>query len=90
MLNFDFLDEGLGIVSPAHFVYDFSTKIFIMLYSNTYPNFIVWLLLLFEILGNICIAIIYYPVCDVMGLEINFIFLIEPFFPHYQNVMTKT
>ena len=26
MLNFDFLDKGLGIVSPAHFVYDFSTK----------------------------------------------------------------
>ena len=23
MLNFDFLDKGLGIVSPAHFVYDF-------------------------------------------------------------------
>ena len=26
MLNFDFLDKGLEIVSPAHFVYDFSTK----------------------------------------------------------------
>ena len=26
MLNFDFLDKGLGIVSAAHFVYDFSTK----------------------------------------------------------------
>ena len=26
MLNFDFLDKGQGIVSPAHFVYDFSTK----------------------------------------------------------------
>ena len=33
MLNFDFLDKGLGIVSRAHFVYDFSTKIFLMLYS---------------------------------------------------------
>ena len=22
MFNFDFLDKGLGIVSPAHFVYD--------------------------------------------------------------------
>ena len=32
MLNFDILDKGLGIVSPAHFVYDFSTKMF-MLYS---------------------------------------------------------
>ena len=33
MLNFDFLDKGLGIVSPAHFVYDFPTKMFLMLYS---------------------------------------------------------
>ena len=33
MLNFDFLDKGLGIVSPARFVYDFSTKMLFMLYS---------------------------------------------------------
>ena len=33
MLNFDFLDKGLGIVSQAHFVYDFLTKMFPMLYS---------------------------------------------------------
>ena len=26
MLNFYFLDKGLVIVSPAHFVYDFSKK----------------------------------------------------------------
>ena len=26
MLNFDFLDKGLGIVSLAHSVYDFSKK----------------------------------------------------------------
>ena len=26
MLNFDFLDKGLGIVSPAHFAYDFQQK----------------------------------------------------------------
>ena len=33
MLNLDFLDKGLGIVSPAPFVYDLSTKMFLMLYS---------------------------------------------------------
>ena len=33
MLNFDFLDKGLGIVSPVHFVHDFSTKMFLMLHS---------------------------------------------------------
>ena len=56
MLNFDCLDKGLGIVSAAHFVYDFSTKMFLMLYSINWPNFIAWLLLLLEILGNMCIA----------------------------------
>ena len=30
MLNFDFLDKVLGIVSEAHFVYDFSTKMFLV------------------------------------------------------------
>ena len=33
MLNFDFLEKGLGIVSPPHFVYDISRKTFHMLYS---------------------------------------------------------
>ena len=28
MLNFDILENGLGIVSPRHFVHDFSRKIF--------------------------------------------------------------
>ena len=55
MLNLDFLDKGLGIVSPAYFVYDFSTKIFLILYFINLPNFIVWLTIL-EILGNMCIA----------------------------------
>ena len=33
MLNFDFLENGLGVVSLPHFVYDFSRKIILMLYS---------------------------------------------------------
>ena len=32
MLNFGCLDKGLGIISPEHFVYDFLTKMFLMLY----------------------------------------------------------
>ena len=71
MLNFDFLDNGLGIVSPAHFVYDCSKKMFLMLYFINLPNFIAWLPLLLEILGNMCIAIVSYPGCDVMDVEIN-------------------
>ena len=33
MLNFDILDKGLGMLSPAHFMYDFPTKMFLVLYS---------------------------------------------------------
>ena len=53
MLNFHFSEKGLGLVSPPHFVYDFSRKMFLMLHSINWPNFIVWLPLLLEILGNV-------------------------------------
>ena len=33
MLNFYFVEKGLGVVSLPHFVYDFSSKMFLMLYS---------------------------------------------------------
>ena len=33
MLNFDILVKGLGIVSPAHFVYSFPTEMLLKLYS---------------------------------------------------------
>ena len=49
LLSFDFLDKGLRIVSLAYFVYDFSTRTFLMLYSINWPNFIAWLPLLVEI-----------------------------------------
>ena len=90
MLNFYFLDKGLGKVFVTNFVYDFSIKMFLMLYSINSPNLIAWLPLLLEILSNICIAIVCYPGCDVMDFEISLIFLIEPFFLHDQKVMTKT
>ena len=32
-LNFDFLEKGLGIVSPIYYVHEFSGKMFLMLYS---------------------------------------------------------
>ena len=58
MPNFDILNKGLEIVSTAHFVYDFSTKMSLKLYSIYWPNFIVLLPLLLEILGNMRIAIV--------------------------------
>ena len=33
MLNFDYLEKGLGIVSLPHFVYDLSRKMCLMLYA---------------------------------------------------------
>ena len=89
MLNFDLLDKGLAIVSSGHFVHEFSTKMFLTLYSINGPNFIAWLPLLLEILSNMGIAFVCYPGCDIMDFEINIIFLIEPFFLHDQKVMTK-
>ena len=41
MLNFDFLEKGLGIVSSPDFVYDFSRKIFLKLYSGISGNLVV-------------------------------------------------
>ena len=37
-------------------------------------------MLLLEILGNMCIAIVFLPSLDVTDFEINLIFLIKPFF----------
>ena len=61
-----------------------------MLYFINWPNFIVWLPFIIEILDNMCIAIVCKPDCDVMNFEVNLIFLVEPFFLHDQKVATKT
>ena len=73
MLNFDVLGKGLGIVSPPHFVYDFSRKMFLMLYSINRPNFIVLMPLL--------IGVLQLYVSQVRtSFKIHLIFLIKPFF----------
>ena len=41
-----------GSVSPPHFVYDFSRKMCIILYTINWSNFIVWLPLRLVILSN--------------------------------------
>ena len=79
MLNFNFSEKGLGLVSPSHFVNDFSRKTFRILHSIKWANLIVWLLSLCEILGNMCITTVCYPCCEVTKFEINLIFLIKPF-----------
>ena len=74
MLNFDFLEKGMGIVSSPHFVHHFSKKMFLILYFINWTNFIVWLLLLFEVFGNMCIAIVCSPDCDTINFQINLCF----------------
>ena len=84
------IKRGLELVSLPHFVHNFWRKIFILLYSINPSSFIVWLLLLREILGDMCIVIVWKPDCDVMTFEVNLTFLIKPFFLQDQKVMTKT
>ena len=43
VLSFNFPEKSLGLVSPPHFVYDFSRTMFLMLHSFNWPNFIVLL-----------------------------------------------
>ena len=81
--------RGLRLVLLPNCLPDFWRKIFLMLYSIRWPNFIVWLPLLRETLANICIIITCWPVCGVMNFEINLIFLIKPFFLHDQRIKTK-
>ena len=80
-----------GTSLPASFsAWNFlHSKIFMLLYSINWPNFIVWLPLLCEILGNMCIVVACEPDCDVINFEINLIFLIKPFFLHGKKVKTK-
>ena len=70
---------GSGASFSTTFVYDFSRKMLLKLHSINWPNFIVWLTLLLQILGNICITIVCYPGCDVIKSEISLIFLIKSF-----------
>ena len=72
--------KGLGLAPPSCFVYDFLRQILLMLYSINWPNFILWLSLRLEILGNMCIVIICCPVCDVIHFRNSNSFLIKLFF----------
>ena len=70
----------MGLTPPPHFAYDFSRKIFFMLYPVIWTNFTIWLVLTIEKLGKVTIVIICIPICDVIDFEINISFLVKPFF----------
>ena len=63
--------KGLELVSLSHFRNDIWRKIFLTLFSINYSNLIACLPLLLKILGNMYIAIICRPVCDVIKFEIK-------------------
>ena len=74
MLNFDFSEKGLGIVSPPHFVYGFSRNMF---QEKCYIPLTDQISLsdFLYVLDNMCIAIVCFPGCDVIDYEINLVFL---------------
>ena len=79
--------RGLELVSLLHFLSNFWKKKF-----SCYILLIDQISLsgyLYEILGNMCIAIVCKPGCDVMNSEVNLIFLIKSFFLYNQKVVTK-
>ena len=56
-----------------------------MLYSINWPNCLVWLPLLCEIFGNMCIAMACKPICDI----VDFVVQIKPFYLDDQKSRDK-
>ena len=52
---------------------------FLILFCINWPNVIVWLRLILEILGNMFFLFVCFPGCVVINFEFNLIFLIKPF-----------
>ena len=87
MLNFDFLEKGLGLVSSPHFGYNFSEK-----------SFSCYILLTDKFSMSDCLYFLRYRAIYVLQLfvsqvvinfEINHIFLIKPFFLYDKKVKIK-
>ena len=69
--------RGLELASLLHFMHDFWRKSFLLLYFIIWPNFNVWLPLIREILGNMCIVIAYCIIilsvghCDTVDFRVR-------------------
>ena len=68
--------RGVELVSLSHFLHDFWRKLFLTLYFISWSSFP----LLLEILNNMCIITISYPVCGLINFETNLSFLSKQFF----------
>ena len=82
-------NRGLELLFTPDFLHDFWRKSDLKLHYNDIPSLIGWMLLLLEILNNMFIAVICFPVCDVIKFEINLSFFIKPFSYMTKNVRTK-
>ena len=85
MARFDFLERGQAIVPTPHLLYEFSRKMFLMLYSINWLNVAVPLPSFLEIFDKY-ISITCLPGCDVSIFEINLILLVKPFFYMTKNL----
>ena len=88
-LSRDMFEKGLGLVSLTRFVFDFSRKIFHISHSIKWSTFIIWLPLLLEILDNMCIVIICFPVYDARNFENSLSFFIRACFYMNKKLRTK-
>ena len=86
---FQKIKRSLDLVFLLHFPHNFGRKIFILLYSITWPNFIVRLPLLSEILGNMCIAIVWKPGCDIMISKLTLSFSNQAVIPTWPKSLDK-
>ena len=77
---FFFIKRGLKLVSLPHSLNDFWKKKVLTLYSIKWPIFVVWLSLLFEILDNMCILVIWCAFNGIINFEIKHSILIKPLF----------
>ena len=71
MLNFDFLENGQGIISPPHFTYDFFSRV--ICYKLT--KFLC--LIVFTSSDVRQYAIVCFPGYDVINFEINLVFPVK-------------
>ena len=81
MLNFEFLEKVLAIVSPQLFVNYFLRKMFLIDYLIGCQLTKLYCLIVFPScdIDNMCLVIVCFLVCDVINFEINLFFLIKQF-----------
>ena len=76
---FEKTKSGLELVFLPHFLHNFLIKVFLLRCSINWPNFILWLPLIREILNNKCAVNLCWPDCDVINFQIDLIFLSKLF-----------